>query len=192
MSDLRRSWLMVIDHQPAFTHPASAWFTPAAAHSTPKVASLVPLFGERVVFTRFVPPAVPGGSWIPYYDKWSFAHAEGSDWLWEVDEPWREQRSISSDTFSKWTADARAIFAPEDEIVMCGISTDCCVLATAFAAVDAGAHVRIVADACAAKSRDVHENALAIMASRAPQLSIVTAAEEAERRHQALLRSGET
>ncbi len=64
---------------------------------------------------------------------------------------------------------------------MCGVSTDCCVLATALAAVDGGAHVRVVADACAAKSAEIHEQALQIMAARAPQLALVTTAGECSR-----------
>lgn len=181
MASGKNSWLMVIDHQPGFSHPDSRWYTPAMAETSVNVATLVPLYGERVVFTRFVPPANPQGSWQPYYEKWPFATAEGADWLWEVDEPWRSHRSISSHTFSKWTDEAKAIFGRDDEIVMCGVSTDCCVLATAFAAVDDGAQIRLVADACAAKTPAIHDNALAILASRAPQLTVVTTARERER-----------
>jgi nicotinamidase-related amidase len=177
----KRSWLMVIDHQPGFSHPDSAWYTPAMAQTSVNIAALVPLYGDRVVFTRFVPPAKPEGSWQPYYEKWPFALAEGSEWLWDVDEPWRQHRSIATHTFSKWTAEAKAIFGRNDEIVMCGVSTDCCVLATAFAAVDDGAQVRLVADACAAKSPVIHENALSILRSRAPQLTVVTTAQERQR-----------
>ena len=43
------------------------------------------------------------------------------------------------------------------EAVLCGVSTECCVLMTALAAVDDGAHVRVVADACAAKGPKTHE-----------------------------------
>ncbi len=39
-------------------------------------------------------------------------------------------------------------------MVLCGVSTDCCVLMTALAAVDDGVAVRVVADACAAKTPD--------------------------------------
>lgn len=181
MTSEKKSWLMVIDHQPGFSHPDSPWYTPAMAQTGVNVATLVPLYRENVVFTRFVPPERPQGSWQVYYDKWRFATAEGSDWLWDVDPPWRGHRSIASHTFSKWTDEARAIFGRDDDIVMCGVSTDCCVLATAFAAVDDGAQVRVVADACAAKTPAIHANALDILASRAPQLTIVSTAQERER-----------
>ncbi|WP_046868168.1 cysteine hydrolase family protein [Microvirga massiliensis] len=172
---------MVVDLQPAFSHPGSAWYTPAVAQAAQRIAALVPLFGERVVFTRFVPPARPEGSWSRYYDKWSFACDPTADWLWEVDDPWKGRLSVASHTFSKWAA-ARHLFGPEVNVVLCGVSTDCCVLATALAAIDEGAHVRVVADACAAKSPRIHEDSLSLMALRAPLITIVDSDEE-KRRH---------
>ncbi len=74
MSGTGDDWLMVIDLQPAFSHPDSPWFTPALVEVSRRIATLVPAFGERVLFTRFVPPAEPGGSWRRYYgEKWPFA-----------------------------------------------------------------------------------------------------------------------
>jgi nicotinamidase-related amidase len=172
---------MVIDLQPAFSHPDSPWFTPALAEAVGRIARLVPLFGDRVLFTRFLPPARPEGSWVPYYEKWPFALEPTADWLWQVDEPWRDRDSVASHTFSKWAPDAYRRFGARPRVVLCGVSTDCCVLATALAAVDGGATVRLVADACAAKSPAVHEGALAIMAARAPMLSVTTMDEECAR-----------
>jgi isochorismate hydrolase len=98
-----------------------------------------------------------------------------------VDAPWQHHASIASHTFSKWLPEAFERFGPAPRVTLCGVSTDCCVLATALAAVDGGAQVQLVADACAAKSPAVHEGALAIMASRAPMLDITTTAEECAR-----------
>lgn len=177
----RGDWLMVIDLQPAFSHPGSPWFTPALAAVSARIAALVPAFGDRVLFTRFVPPAEPTGSWQRYYGKWPFALEAASDWLWSVDAPWTDRPSMASHTFSKWLPEAHARFGPDPSVVLCGVSTDCCVLATALAAVDGGAQVRVVADACAAKSPEAHGRALEIMASRAPQLILSTVAAELER-----------
>ena len=174
-------WLMAIDLQPAFSHPDSPWFTPSLAEAAPRIAALVAAFGERVLFTRFVPPATPFGSWVPYYQRWPFATDPASDWLWQLDAPWRGQPSIASHTFSKWVPDAAARFGPDPTVVLCGVSTDCCVLMTALAALDGGAQVRVAADACAAKTPAVHQAALAMMAARAPQLTLTSTAEECAR-----------
>jgi nicotinamidase-related amidase len=176
-----QEWLMVIDHQPAFAHPDSPWFCAAMVDVAPKIARLAPLFGDRVIFTRFVPPAEPFGSWVDYYRRWDFALNPASDWLWDLSDEWRGKPSIANHTFSKWIDSAKTLFGPDPKVTMCGVSTDCCVLATAFAAVDDGAQIRVVADACAAGSDEIQNAALAMMSSRAPQLSITTTDEECRR-----------
>ena len=175
-------WLMVIDLQPAFSHPQSPWFTPTLPAVSRRIETLVAAFGSRVVFTRFVPPKAPSGSWRSYYAKWPFAIQAEADWLWALDPPWSARPSLASHTFSKWLPEMRERCGHERHIVLCGVSTDCCVLMTALAAVDDGVHVRVVEDACAAKSAEAHARALDILATRAPQLQIVTVAEELARR----------
>jgi nicotinamidase-related amidase len=174
----REPWLVVIDLQHAFATPGSPWYAPASRSAVDAVAGLVPLYGPRVVFTRFVPPREIVGSWQDYYGKWSFAAGTWNSDIWNVIEPWSDRTTISSPTFSKWVPALRTLLGPHPTVVLAGLSTDCCVLATAFAAVDAGAHVRVVSDACASATPALHDAALMMMARRAPQLAIVTAAEE--------------
>jgi nicotinamidase-related amidase len=59
-------------------------------------------------------------------------------------------------------------------LVICGVATECCVMATAFDAADAGYEVVVVADACAGATSTLHEQALCIMASMAPMISVTT------------------
>lgn len=166
-------WLVVVDVQPAFLDAGSPWFSPMLPEAVTRIAELVPLFGARVVFTRFVPPRDVRGSWRPYYARWDFALRPESERLWDVTAPWAGRASVASHRFSKWEV-LRPVLGADASVVMCGVSTDCCVLGTAFAAVDDGAQVRVVADACAAKDDVIHERALAILASRAPQLELTT------------------
>jgi nicotinamidase-related amidase len=171
-------WLMVIDVQPAFAHPDSPWFTPTLDGVTAQIARLVQRFDQQVLFTRFVPPEAPWGSWQLYYDKASWALQSSSAGLWDLDARWADRPSFGRHTFSKWGEEARRFIGVNDAVVLCGVSTECCVLMTALAAVDDGAHVRVVADACASKSPEAHEQALVLMGGRAPQLRITTVAEE--------------
>ena len=175
-------WLVVVDMQPAFSHPDSPWFTPGLADATPRVAELVRLFGERVLFTRFVPPERPTGSWVQYYARWAFALDPANAWMWALDAPWIGRPSVDSHTFAKWLPAVQGRIGDGASAVLCGVSTDCCVLATALAAVDDGAAVRVVADACAAKTPALHARALDLLGGRAPQLRITTLAEERDRR----------
>jgi nicotinamidase-related amidase len=171
-------WLVAVDLQRAFADRGSPWFTPGVGSIAGIVADLVPQFGPRVIFTRFVPPREVEGSWRSYYEKWRFAAGTRDSDLWSVIEPWDRAVSVSSHTFSKWVPELQTLVGPHPTIVLCGVSTDCCILATAFAAVDGGAHVRVVADACTANTPELHEAALLTMRGRAPQLTVVTSKEE--------------
>jgi len=165
-------WLVVIDMQNAFAAADSPWFTPSFGAAHERIAALLPLFGERVVFTRFVPPAVIKGSWEAYYGKWQFAMAPDAAALWTLVAPWQDRPSLDSHRFSKWGPELHRLARRADSIVLCGVSTECCVLGTALAAVDDGVFVRIVADACGAKTPEIHEGALSVLDGRAPQLVI--------------------
>jgi nicotinamidase-related amidase len=170
--------LVVIDAQRAFVDPDSPWFVPEFEARLAKISALVGFFGPNVVFTRFVPPPFPDGSWREYYRKWSFAVDRCNDHLWDLVAPWTGLRSVDAHTFSKWSEKLQAAIERRSPLVLCGVSTDCCVMATALAAVDAGAHVRVVEDACAAKTAELHERALSLLSSRAPQISITSVRQE--------------
>jgi nicotinamidase-related amidase len=51
-----------------------------------------------------------------------------------------------------------------DTIVICGLTTDCCVAATALDAFERDFHVFVASDACAAYEQEVHAGALRILA----------------------------
>jgi nicotinamidase-related amidase len=171
-------WLVVVDMQHVFADPLSPWFTPSFATVAQRIATLVPLFGQRVAFTRFVPPRAIEGSWADYYRRWDFAATPASAEQWQLVPPWRGAERVDTHRFSKWGAELRALTGPSATVVLCGVSTDCCVLMTALAAVDDGAFVRVVADACGAKTPEVQEAALSLLQARAPQLTITTTAAE--------------
>lgn len=168
-------WLVAVDLQTIFADPASQWATPEYARAAVGTERLLPAFGDRVVFTRFVAPAVPWGSWVPYYRQWEFALVPPEDPLYELTEPFRSQavHVQTRETFGKWDSAFTAAI-DSDEIVLTGVSTDCCVISTALGAADAGIHVRVAADACAGVSPEDHQRALDVMALYAPLIEITT------------------
>lgn len=50
-----------------------------------------------------------------------------------------------------------------DTLVLCGLTTECCVAATAWDAFERQFHVFLAADACAAYDKDLHDGALAAL-----------------------------
>jgi nicotinamidase-related amidase len=170
--------LVVIDMQVIFGRPSSPWFTPGYPAVEPTVARLVDAFGDRVVFTRFVAPQSPTGAWIAYYELWPFALVPESDELYDLTPGMRAGGSVivTSSAFGKWGADLASAMGDSTEMVLAGVSTDCCVLSTALAAADAGIHVSVVQDACAGLSADDHQRALDAMALYGPLIDIVDSA----------------
>ena len=175
--------LVVIDMQQVFGDPASPWFTPRFAEAEAVIAGMLPAFGDRVVFTRFVAPERPQGAWGPYYEQWPFALVPADDPIYDQVLAFRDTGHpvVSAPTFGKWGQALREAIGDADEIVLTGVSTDCCVLSTALAAADAGVRVRVAADACAGLSDADHQRALDAMALYAPLIEIEDSARSVAR-----------
>jgi nicotinamidase-related amidase len=167
-------WLVVVDMQEIFASASSGWQTPGFDAITPAVQRLVAAFGERVVYTRFIAPRHPEGAWIPYYELWPFALDAGELNAMAPAFPPGDRTVIDKPTFGKWGPELEAATGGSRELVLAGVSTDCCVLSTAIPAADAGVHVRVVADACAGLSDADHERALAAMGLYAPLIEITS------------------
>jgi nicotinamidase-related amidase len=172
-----RAHLVVIDMQRVFAEAASPWATPGFAAILPTVAGLVGASGEAVTFTRFVAPERPTGAWRDYYAAWPFALQPPDAPLWDVvPELPAPGSTVDTTTFSKW-GPALADRVGDGPMVLCGVSTDCCVLSTAVAAADAGVAVHVVADACAGASAESHRAALDVLALYRPLVRLVTSAD---------------
>ena len=177
-----RGCLAVIDMQRVFGEPGSAWLAPRFGEIVKPVRDLVTAFQPDVVFTRFIAPATPAGSWRRYYEAWPFALQPPDARIYELVDEFAAGAgpTVDTTTFSKWGADLalRVQAAGRDglgnELVLAGGSTDCCVLSTALAAADEGVAVRVVADACTGVDDDSHHKALDILRLYAPLVEVVT------------------
>ncbi|HEX5401354.1 MAG TPA: cysteine hydrolase [Pseudonocardiaceae bacterium] len=166
--------LAVIDMQRVFAEPDSPWCTPRFGEVVGPLRTLVDAFDERVVRTRFIAPEQPTGAWADYYRQWPFALQPPDSVLYQVVPEFASGLTVAATTFGKWPALAEHA---DGELVLAGVSTDCCVLSTALAAADDGVRVRVVADACAGMTDTTHQQALAIMGLYAPHIEVLTVAE---------------
>jgi nicotinamidase-related amidase len=171
--------LVVVDLQVVFADPASPWCAPGFAAALPAAQALLAGFGERAVLTRFVAPEQPTGAWAAYYRQWPFALRPPDAPLWDLvpDLDVGSRTVLDLPTFGKWGDRLAAELGDGGELVLAGVSTDCCVLSTALAAADAGVAVRVAADACAGASAVDHRRALDAMALYAPLITVTTVAE---------------
>jgi len=163
-------WLVLIDLQQAFAHPDSPWCIDGFHSILPAVRWLIEAHAPRVIATRYVPPHSPQGSWVGYFERNRFALHEDSQHLWDIVPEVAEQLRainapvVNAHTFGKWNDEMKKLVGPSPSLVLAGVSTDCCVLSTALAAVDGGCHVRVATEACMAAVPLVHHRALDVMA----------------------------
>jgi nicotinamidase-related amidase len=166
--------LVVIDVQNVFGDPDSPWFCPRFDEILEPIERLVAAYEPRVTFTRFVAPPEPVGAWQAYYRQWPWALQPGTADLYALTPRFAGRPTLDAPTFGKWGPALSA--AAGDELVVAGVSTDCCVLSTVLPAADAGVRVRVAADACAGAGDDTHQQALALMGLYAPLVEIESTA----------------
>ncbi|MFI7400935.1 cysteine hydrolase family protein [Streptomyces sp. NPDC049541] len=171
--------LAVIDMQRVFADPDSPWATPRFTEAAAGVRRLLPAYGDRVAFTRFLAPAEPDGAWQTYYEQWPFALQPRDARLWQLTDEFtpHARHVVDATTFGKWTLELARHLGLEKRLTLAGVSTDCCVLSTALAAADAGVEVLVAADACAGADDDSHTKALHIMDLYRPLIRVTTVAE---------------
>jgi nicotinamidase-related amidase len=164
--------LALIDLQRIFADPESGWATPDFERVIEPTKQLISLFAPDVVFTRFVAPEKPFGAWVPYYQEFPFAlQPQDADDYQLVDE-FKGAPTLDKTTFGAWGPELAA--RAGGRLVLGGVTTDCCVISTALAAVDAGVQVQVVEEACAGSTDENHRKALDIMRLYAPMIEIVS------------------
>lgn len=175
-----------VDMQGLFM-PGGPWEVPALERTLPVIASIVEHEPERTIFTRFIPPAraedLPG-MWRRYYERWREVTRECVDpALLQLVSPLRAfaspRRLIDKQVYSPFAGGPflESLQARRaDTLVVTGIETDVCVLATVLGAVDLGYRVVIVEDAVCSSSDVGHGAVLTLYRTRfSEQIEVVDA-----------------
>lgn len=154
---LHESAFIVVDVQRLFFE-RTPWHVPHMPAILPRLKVLLRAARERTVFTRFMTPRRPEdapGSWQTYYRRWedvlaSRLPAPMFDVVPEVAACAPEAPVCDKFTYSAFESaafvEAIGRLHPR-HVVLAGVETDVCVLATLFGAMDRGFSVWIVEDA---------------------------------------------
>jgi len=161
---------LCIDMQRLFLEPGP-WYAPAGLEIIPAIRRLLGHAPDRAIFTRFITaarPAAAEGAWRRYYSHW---HAVTRDELGEdALELHPDLAPFATDgrVFDKTTHDAfdddafdkRIDTLAPGALVLSGLETDVCVLATAMSAIDLGYRTVIATDAVASSVAESHRACL--------------------------------
>lgn len=164
---LGKACLLLLDLQRLFLDPTIPSFLPVWPAAQWPCAELLEAFRLRhrpVVWTRHVSDAdsgVPSPSFGRPLRADDVSSLLAPDWAPRESEP-----VITKHQYSAWTAcDLNSLIPPTSPIILAGVTTNRCVLATAIDAVSQGRVCVVAADACAAANEALQESALAVLAS---------------------------
>ena len=165
---------LVVDMQELFrSHPE--WGTDSLTRIIPPIQRLLTARPENAYFSRFIPPQRAdhaNGAWRRYYRRWSSVTLEQLDptQVEVVQElrPWAKRVADKIGYSAMANAELRqAALASEGHcMILTGVETDVCVLATALEAMDAGLRIMLATDALASSSETCHAKALEILHDR--------------------------
>lgn len=163
---------IVVDMQELFrSHPE--WGTPALTQIVPAIQRLLRARPERTCFSRFIPAQHAGqasGAWQRYYRRWVSVTLDQLDpaQLDVVHElrPWAGHVADKSGYSALANPELRNAAIAARAVILTGVETDVCVLATALDAMELGLRVVLATDALTSSSPACHAKALDILHDR--------------------------
>ncbi len=160
--------LLIIDWQRFFIDPHSAAFIPETVKVRPRLEALINLFQEArlpVLASTHSNRADDDNNFLKFYGR---VIKRGSKWS-ALAPPLNSLKNLK--TFEKETYSAfenprfcRFLKAQKiKRIVLAGVQTDRCVLASALSGFDRGFEIMVAADVCSSRSKFRHRMALNLM-----------------------------
>ncbi len=161
-----RTYHLCIDMQRIFLEPGP-WYTAAGLAILPPIRRLLEHAPEAALFTRFITAETPEtapGAWQRYYRHWhEVTRAEAGREILGL-HPELAPYAGPDKVFDKPTHDAfdgpefarRIESLAPSALILSGVETDVCVLATAMSAVDLGYRTVVAVDAVASSVAESH------------------------------------
>lgn len=126
-----------------------------------------------IIMTRYLPPPSKH-VWKEYLDMFPSIDRNPNSSDYELDsrlDGVADFKVVAATTFGKWPVIEPIVGKEPCNIFIGGVSTECCVLSTALAAVDAGHKVFIMEDLC--EGTVLHNEALNIMKAFSPNITVI-------------------
>ncbi|MBQ1826411.1 MAG: cysteine hydrolase [Erysipelotrichaceae bacterium] len=170
VTDNRRDLLLVIDMQNAYTSKGP-WYCPSIDKATGNIISLIESDRfDQIIFTRFDAAIKPVGTWRQYNEINREVNEDA--YLNQIVEPllpYISQHPLySKSTYSSLTVPeireaVERCISKNGSVVLTGVVSECCVLASAFQAIDMGAYVTYIRDGCAGVNEQTENSVIEVL-----------------------------
>lgn len=173
--------LVVVDMQNVYLED-QPWACTNTTEISQKIQDLIDQnVCDNVVFTRYIAPENPVGTWVTYNE--SYADINANEWYNEVVDnllPYtQEYPTYDKSTYSSYgNEDFKALCMRADRIVVTGVMAECCVLATVIDGIDTGTPVVYLTDAVAGSSEEYEQEAEDMVAFASPIHTTLMTTEE--------------
>lgn len=173
--------ILVIDMQNVYEkgEPWACLDTDGAAENIVRILDRVPK--DQVVFTRFLPPEHPEGAWKVYNETYRDINEDAylNDMIPRLKERSEGYRMIDKSTYSSLRDPELCGRAKRaGRLVLTGVVAECCVLATAFDAIDLGCHVMYLTDAVSGFDKPKEEGTVLTLSGLSPVHTSLMTTEE--------------
>lgn len=162
--------LLVIDMQNAYAENGP-WTCPHMDRAADRIRTLIGSgkFGQ-IIFTRFDAPQDPVGTWKDYntINRETNEDSYMNELLPSLKPyadiyPLYSKSTYSSLTVPEIKTAVEECIARGGSLVLTGVVSECCVLATAFQAIDMGCPVVYLPDACAGNTDELEESVINVL-----------------------------
>ena len=164
---IERAVHLCVDMQRLFAEETE-WASPAVLSIVPQVARICAHAPEHTIFTRFLTPdriEDAKGQWKDFYRRWGGVLASRLDrdifdlvpQLRQFAPPARVIDKFAYSGFEDTALQTRLDEVGATTLILTGVETDVCVLATALTAIDRGYRTMVVADAIASSEPGSHQ-----------------------------------
>ncbi len=171
---MKKDLLLVVDMQNVYAS-GGTWCCPKtelAAHNIRKLLdSQKAEHSMDVIFTQFIASENPKGAWVDYNVECEAVNADTYA---------NEMMDIFAEDLKKYPLYTKSVYSslaiPQvaeavenaHRVVLTGVVAECCIISTAMALMDAGAHIIYLTDACAGLSQASEDAVEMILAGLEP------------------------
>lgn len=126
---------------------------------------------DNVVFTEYLAPTNPVGTWVTYDEVNKDVNEDA--WLNEIVDPLKPYLDshplYAKSTYSSFgNPDFKNLMARANRIVIAGVMSECCVLATVIDAIDTGTPLIYITDACSGSTEKYEQEVIDIVSFASP------------------------